>query len=999
MKNKVVNKHILKAISIGLAATIAMTPVTALAAEGDTDDGDGTGSSENAKKASEENQNFAATNEAVSAADSAIDTASKSTGAVAKDIHSGENAVKAGELNDYTTSTEEDLAQKVIDASNAITEVGENGQTALDTADDALDSAADNIESAAAADLAADAAVDAAGTASDTMDAAIDGEDGMNAIVEEADEALTAKIAEINNASTIAEANAAYAEAEQIVDDATADFNAKLAAYNEAKAAYEAALTQIETQQALYENMLTAAEGDLDAAKAALETAKNQADALKNAVDAAETEIKNSDAVKIASLEAEIDTNLSWTLQDDLFSTILSSYYLPKLGINNATIEKVKDNSDHQGNYFTATFVDENGNTVTKYYNYRRVDDNNNNKAIEIFEKREVEIAASKGEASFDESDYYSYVDSQGKTQKVDKAKFEELKESDSLQEIDGTYYYLNNETSTDTKVTEGTQEDGSDVSIDKDSEKVTYKLDEQGNVVKVVTADTTTVTYTDKTLTGEATYTTKAAAKTAGEAAAKAAMDGDDKDEEVTVTKAETYTATATFIPVFSTTIKVNADEWAGSASGAIKDQYNDEIDNFDSSSVNIVSTSGTKNLTANKNKDVWGDYDRYRVSGTIDVTYEKVEKEKVSLSTLNALLSSVGLSNAKEVSEDAVQAAIEAAGGILLNYSWFNWDLKTATVTYIAGQSVSATGSTKEEAESNLSAAIAAKLNELGASSSANVKKNEATLTDTKYGYTVTYKEGTSTVTEDAVISTTTYADANAVKGNVIQNYNFYGDLNGNNKNILLNTADDEDYRSYVDTAAALNEKYQALAKKAATAQSDVAKAQEAVDAIQLQIDALQAQDKTTRDADALAALQAALEQAEADKDAAQEKLDDLINRLQEAEDARDQRVAELTPAPATNDGGTTGTTTVADDGAAFVALAATPAVLGATRVVDTADEDDAAVLGANREQDGAAVLGEKRSRSTGDAGMAANAVAAMLGLIGAGALASKKKKPDEE
>ena len=914
MRKNIGNDKVIRAMVIGISAMLASSaPLTALAAEGD----EGTGNTE-PKTGGEDTTSSTVCDKAQAAADTAqdaVDTAEGSAKTVKDDVKENVVAGEAGLNKDG-----KDLAQNVIDAAGKVENASvENGtplagaETDITNADIELGKAETNDGlSNNAYDKADDAAEKAAEIAEDVNDAM----NKANATVDE-------KIDAIENATSIADANAAYSELEETANKAQEDFDAKLDAYNAAKDAYDKAVKEIEDYEAAYNAAINNADENAAAAQAKLAEAKKNAAALEAAVAAAKDAVDASaaDAMVIAEKEelTQNDGGLNWRNEDQLFIAIMEKYYLPeKLGIAGAKVTRIQGKDNNEYNYFTAEYV-ENGETKVKYYNFKM--DGNSKDDIVIFEKREVEIFGGAADR---------YVDKDGNL--IDTAAGVE---AGTIVGVNDEYLIKNDATKSETLVSDsevtGTSKE--DIFVDEDNAKESWKLDEEGNLVKTVTADVTTITYTDATFTSDKSYATDAERDKA--AADKKAELEEATGKDATITETETYVATGTYIPAFTETIDINVRmDFKSSKNEAIKDAKEEILDANDikkgslefwdkdledqgyyllkdANGNDLISFS---NMKAEVVKDRKFLDDDYQVTGTATVTYAKIEKETISQSTLGAIWNDLKAFFGKgdttnEQLEAAARQAVEAEGGIFIGAEWAEGKYDKATIRYVKGYKVETDAyNSKEDAQNALSNLIntsATNATETKRDTNNSIERVaydvQNTGIKTNYSYTVDYLEKASeTTVKNKTVATETYGNAEKLTGEIIQNKNY---LDGK----ILLTQQDKDYRAFVDDAKALTGKYDRLLQEAKQANADVATAQKQVDALKAAIEDLKG--KSSNKAK-LADLEDKLAAAEANWDKAKENLSTILNKLEGAGVTLEDVINRLTPP--TTPGGEDGTTT---------------------------------------------------------------------------------------
>lgn len=779
-------------------------------------------------------------------------------------------------------STGKDLSDAVKEAADAVDGTNfDDADTDIDNADTQLD-IAENKDSMAGteADKADQAADEANQAAADADQIAEDTE----AVVDEKTDA-------IENASSTEEAENAYNEMQSAVSAAQADFDAKLAEYDAAKAAAQAAADKVAEYEQAYQTAVANADANAQAAADELAAAKAEAQALEEAVAAAKAAVDESvaGALEIKQLEDENNTtSLNWRSEDKLFIAMMKNYYLPEiLNIHGASVERIQGKDNNEYNYFLVKYVDDNGEQQTAYYNFKlegRTHD------VVVFEKREVEV---KGNASKTPD---QYVDEDNNV--ITKDELAAGLADGTYVDVDNTYYEKNAVTESETLVEDSTVTGTSttDVSVDETTKQESYKVDADGNLVKEITADVTTITYTGNTFTSEDSYATEAERDEAA-ALKKAELEANGKDATVVDTEDTTYTASGTYIPAFEAKIDIkktetvwnnsDAQEKADAIADAKAETERDIKRDLEREDYYILKTEySDMNATQVKDYDLLKE--TYEVTGSVTVTYAKVTKEKIDYSFLQEL---GYIFTGKNGLETAAKKWVEDNGGIYVGSSWFNWDLKTATVSYVAGQkAANATAGTQEAAEAALSQTIADQMAQTQAQGYQGAKAvaygiNTNVTSKTEYSYAVNYLEKSGETTENKVIARDIYGDAEVITGEIIQNLNYL------NRVILL-TQHDTDYRNFVDGAAQLAADYARLLQEAEAANADVAAAQAKVQALQDEIAALQAKGSNLD----LDGLNAKLSRAEAALQAAQDKWDELMDKVQDAEETYGRVLDEL-------------------------------------------------------------------------------------------------------
>ena len=946
MRKNSKNEKVIRAMAIGISAMLmASSPLTALAAEGEGNSSEGN-----------EDKNITVTPEAgvcdqaeaaAKDADKAVEGAEKSAADVKAEVV---DKVAAGDVKD---AEGKDLSQDILDANAKVEDKTVEDGSSLKDAESAVENADTALGVAEANDKLSDAelnkAADAAANAGQT---AADAKDAMQA----AQNKVNGQIENIKGAASITDANAAYEEVKTTVDQAQADFDAKLGEYNTAKTAYEEAAQKVADYEKAYEEAVNSADANAAAAAAELEAAKTNAEALAKALEAAKGAVDTSaaGALDIADKEAltQGDNGLNWKNEDQLFISIMQNYYLPevqKITADDIKVVRRQGEDNNTKNYFEVTYTDENGNKQTKFYNYVMDDKQTSKDNIVIFEKRIEEVNWKTAQ----ETNPDQYVKENGDTITV--SEVEKGLKDGTIIAVDGKKVIKNDGTES-IIISDNNQktENGEvDTDVNEATEKESWKLDENGNLIKTVTADVTTITYTDAKFTSTEQYQTEAERDAAAAAKEKDLKDAAGKDVTVTGTEKTdyTYTGNGTYIPTFTKTVNVKDEEveWKHTdkktdygvrteeeavakvtkeQEKALSNKINDDDDLY------LIGVSSDLKVTG-YTEDHWYDDSDFLVSGTVSATYAKVTKKTVNQSTFGSLWNDIkalfgkGEATNKKL-EDAARKAVEADGGIFVSANWDDWKLGKATIRYVAGVSVKTDEKTSaEEAQNAVQDAALAQAKASGATGVYNVKTTDTdTIAHTSYSYEIDYLEKTGETTTNTAVRTETYENAEVLTGQIIQNLNY---IQGN----IKLTQKDTEYRKFVDDAKALTQKYQKLLQDAQDAQKDVETAQAKVNELKAEIEALKS--NRTSNLGALKELEGKLAVAEQNKKDAEDTLKEILGSLDEAGGELDKVIERLTPAPtpgtpAGGEGETGDAGDTEEGGAGEAATVVTPVALAA-------------------------------------------------------------------
>lgn len=718
----------------------------------------------------------------------------------------------------------------------------------------------------------------------------------------------------------------------------------------------ESAVENADTTLGVAEANDKLSDAELNKAATELKAAQENAEALAKALEAAKSAVDTSaaGAMDIADKEAltQGDQGLNWKNEDQLFISIMQNYYLPevqKITADDIKVVRRQGEDNNTKNYFEVTYTDENGNKQTKFYNYVMDDKQTSKDNIVIFEKRIEEVNWKTAQ----ETNPDQYVKENGDTITV--SEVEKGLKDGTIIAVDGKKVIKNDGTES-IIISDNNQktENGEvDTDVNEATEKESWKLDENGNLIKTVTADVTTITYTDAKFTSTEQYQTEAERDAAAAAKEKDLKDAAGKDVTVTGTEKTdyTYTGNGTYIPTFTKTVNVKDEEveWKHTdkktdygvrteeeavakvtkeQEKALSNKINDDDDLY------LIGVSSDLKVTG-YTEDHWYDDSDFLVSGTVSATYAKVTKKTVDQSTFGSLWNDIkalfgnGEATNKKL-EDAARKAVEADGGIFVSANWDDWKFGKATIRYVAGVSVKTDEkTTAADAQNAVQDAALAQANASGATGVYNVKTTDTdTIAHTSYSYEIDYLEKTGETTTNTAVRTETYANAEVLTGQIIQNLNY---IQGN----IKLTQKDTEYRKFVDDAKALTQKYQKLLQDAQDAQKDVETAQAKVNELKAEIEALKS--NRTSNLGALKELEGKLAVAEQNKKDAEDTLKEILGSLDEAGGELDKVIDRLTPAPtpgtpAGGEGETGGAGDTEEGGAGEAATVVTPVALAA-------------------------------------------------------------------
>ncbi|MBO4678046.1 MAG: hypothetical protein J5626_00090 [Lachnospiraceae bacterium] len=949
------NKQIIKALSVGISASMLLQPVSAMAAEIDTPAP--TPVTEEKEEANSTSDYVAAEATAVSA-DEAVETAIEASHDVINEVEADKADVTAEVIaasvsyNEVLASTEEELAKNCDDAKADVS---------------GMDDQASII--AAATVSGNNAAVSANDAADDVSANAIAGAqiaDAAYQAVKDVSDNLPAKEKALEEADTTEEAVAIYSEilkdvsgADYAVEKAAKDFaevekayNAAKDVYTEKQAAYAAAQSALNNAINEFNSLKAAGLGETVDAQTSLDLLYAEAERLEAETQSAYDEFVKAGYGLIALREKEAGdyvggkkemTNAMWPrLLDPLFDAVIRYYYVPDMlegtEVKSAVWTKFDDDSL---NYCTLVYVDKDGQEKTQILNYRLAN-SNKNEGFVIFEKtaylvysetdfNEDEIAALKG-GDVVYKDGYAVVYNADNDQYV--------------------VYNANEETAVPVKSATLVEEANVDIDLADvtenteivdiaDKEEVSYQYDvSTGNVVKVVTAEVTRTTFTGKSLSAsEVNNDTEDAAKAAyaaeikriireeleeGESIVIAGKEYsleniDDVDTDLpgyeSVKQASGYNVSGTYCEKFTKTVPVS-----GSVSGrfyAPSDEYVESVyeqaalaigeetaEDYEFGRVYWSWRNGLSvqreftyvDTTVEEATITNGRRNTKNYSGAVSVSYAQVSSMTVSEDWLFLKFF--------DIDEDKIEAQFKAEGKEYLGMRLVDGTLNQYTIYYVdAKKAENVTVEATNETE-----ALAAFKEANGGKTYNEQLTFEANY---KYGYAelAYFIQKVNKNTE--IISTSEWAEilgnANLEYRNdkfdqgdiILAEYDYtdkrdYVTDAGEDKNLTEEqAAQTADFRNKVDNAARIANEYQEILKKAKSAEEAIAEAKRRVAVLNEQIDALLARGQL----DGLKALEGDLKDAKEKLEKAIKIKEELDEKLDEIEEKLEEKIEELT------------------------------------------------------------------------------------------------------
>lgn len=947
---KKASKNVIRSLSVGLAAMMALsTPIAAFA-----EDADGQNSSETTP---EESTTTVTTQK--SAADQVKEIQQSDA---AQNVKTDTTAAKDAVNTAVDTILKDDSGadQTTKDAAGVLDATANGtfeGGTDVNVAEEIVDKTMDRIKDASDAAADTDAALDKADKKADEANTIAD---DAKKEQQEAQDAFDKAQAGIDSATDIEEAKNAYNQAAGIVGDAQKAYETAKAAYDSKVAEYNTALDELKAAQAAYDTAVAEASTEAAAAAANLAAVQEKAKALQEAAEEAKTAIPEltdaqKAALEIIALEKERagDTSTNWRKEDELFKVILKNYYIPELAKGELVDCKWTWNRNDNKNYCEVTYKDVAGDTQTVYLNYKLNDTRDD---LVIFEKAEevvsYDVKGTDGSLAFNINAENFPADKLQNDQ--DTAVYENNGVVYTIVNIGGQFYVVDS-ASKDVEVNNNYNSEQYETSGEK---KTTYSVDENGKLVKTVKQNVSEITYTKADLSSGKTYDSVEAAEK-DLADKKAALKDGDKDVETSMSATATADVTVSQKTTFTTTIdlskivvemkKINNDNdkyEKKNAEIAAKELFakftnKEALENLLGGDYKIesINTDNAKVNAVDKYKNTsgrwvdWGaDSAAYKnvFSGTIVITYSQTVTAKANAveSKTNAVnaADNKNLEELKDQAYDAAKADAEKLlGDAVSQNKKIKDNLKTGEL-HINGY---------EGWNGKHNSNVAIKIHYADDTFTEGKKTTDQAVVDEKnssttlsVSYTGTYQQknskdlGAQTVETQKYNQTAKAEEKTAYTSN--KYYDEYKKTGEINEGIWLTGKDDnrfpghESLKSFYDFKDAALKAEAERAEKVAKADAIIDAAKNAVEKVdKAKADADSLKDKLTAllasqnyTADQVKELEGQISAAEIKLKEAEDMAKDLTDKLGIAGETLADKITELTPAPAPGEGGSTTT-----------------------------------------------------------------------------------------
>jgi len=914
MKKTLINKKIIKALTIGLSLALSTESMTVMAAEDTTpitnNDNEEAVNSKMEEKTDEAYINIKkGEGEALEAIDQAQTVPSESVQETKEELEA--------EM-DYNIERKIDAPE--VDVRKAYG-VSKNAEGFAIIAENKAESA----------ELQADITKEKVEDATDLVNQAKDLTDKANKKVEDTEKILDASSSVLEKISNEVELNQIYSDAsaavsnmnktveetEKELNNIKEKFDKDKAAYNEAVSAYTSLKSQFENAQDNFELNKDVAGIQANEAEDRLEDLISKTADLETAARKAKEDYLASGMGYVQALENSIATKLNNNQSvnftgkgsyAELFDSIVEFYYVPQMlegefvniewhrySGNYTYADGTKSTQGDVLNYCTVTYLDKEGNTVQKNLNYKIANGNRTNDAkwpgIVIFEKTEHN-ALDNVELTTEELNTLNSTNSLEKNGiKYIKENNEYFKVAESGQE---KVYFTEETTTTTQKNFIG-------------EEKISYAF-ENGKLIKTVQRDVSTTTYTGASLSATSSYDDEEQAQTAYKQELQKKIDALGDNDFIIINNKEFKKGDIADLTGYESTSKTTY-----SISGTFSEKYTDTMNRY---SDKYVFSNGTYLLGIGEQHD-YDEIAHYAENNKVIVEYAKVTKtNSASYSWLHDAI--IGCGDDKEKLEKSLTEKFAKEGKIYVGIDPTDWNIGSASVYIIDAKSLSidVIADDEETAKNEFSIKATEKINPNAKLYNVKTSVNATTAYSFK---TLNYLVKNVLIEKDKIVAQTIYNTdkVNLVKeyrndnwytGNIIlltqdkaegMDYKTDGKQPYNKDSMISDNAETQatrNFRDAVEFASDLAQKYQDIADKAKAANEDFIKAKQNVKDLQIAISKMKANSSIDKDITDFGDLENQLKQALKDFEITKNKKDELNKKLADIKKTLDEKIKEI-------------------------------------------------------------------------------------------------------
>ena len=914
IKNKLIHKNIIKALSIGLSFAMVAQPITAMAAEDNNDNQ----SNANSSTIEEEND---ITDEAEDKANNILvevktaENTAKDATEPAKNVPS-ETVKNAGSILDNgieIQNLEKNIADAITDLNlaedfdNIAKDKAEKAEEQITIANESADKASELVEQAEKIVSDTQEVVDETKAIINNSSTAINNSNSVN----EANQIY-------NNAETaVSNANTTVNEAEQKLTEINNNFKDVKDTYNEAVDKFNELNGEFNTAETGFDGKKTDASNGVAGAGTGINKIVTKAEDLEAAALQAKEEVENSGIAYIKNLEDAIINKLAEGKNipfkgegsyAEFVDAIVKYYYVPEMlegEFINAEWHRfsgdyVYDNNEAKStkgdvlNYCVITYKDIEGNEHQKILNYKIANSNKTNDAnwpgVVIFEKTEHDVL-----------DHHDVT-----LEDLEALENNEIltKKNDSYIKNEESYYKLSKESTTETLIEENEN-------VEIVGEDKTEYVFENDKLVKIVKNDIVETTFTGASLDAqEACLEDEKSAEDAYKAELQRKINALEEGETLLIGEIEFTKDSIADLTGYSKTEKTSY-----SASGTFSEKFIDKVKKYTDK---YEFTNGTYLLGIGENHNT-DEITHYNEDDKVIIEYAKVTKvNNANYSWLYDAIISWG--NDKDTLEKKLTEKFAAEGKIFVGIDPTNWSIGTADVFIIDAQELATefSAETEEEAEEAFYTEAEKHLSENAQLYNVNV----LTKATTTYGYSaLDYYIKKVFLKQNEIISTETfdltqvnleteYRNDNWYTGDVIlltqekevgMDYKTDGKQSYNKNDMMLNEEKSQitkDFRDTLQAAEDLAKQYQVIAEKAKEAQDKFKEAKKNVDILKNIIDNIETtasinSELTDFDENLEIKLTEALNKFEQIK----KDRDDLVNKLTDLKNQLNNKISDLT------------------------------------------------------------------------------------------------------
>lgn len=369
-RNSMKKDKIISAITIGISAMMALNVPMVAFAEGEETPSENNTPSENIEQSATE-----APSEVQEAGQQVAEQAQETTAAI-NDAVSNADAMMTELTETVDAEDGGTIAEPYVEALASEVEEASNDQIVEDIQEttSAIEEVVAEVEVAVEqSEIVQETATQAVEAVDDIVTTA----DNMTGLVEDTEEKAEELIQTIENTEDPDEALETYSELQELVVQTQETVELQQQHIEEMTEKYTDAKQKLLDAEQNYEDAIQNAEGNIDEVAEQLELAQQEVAEIESALEDAQEKLEYEQKAAETLNNAQLKN--TWDSQKAYMKLLVVNYIIPQMEGEeidpNSVVIGRPDGFDTQDcNYYTFTYTDSNGDQVTRYFNYDRVD-------------------------------------------------------------------------------------------------------------------------------------------------------------------------------------------------------------------------------------------------------------------------------------------------------------------------------------------------------------------------------------------------------------------------------------------------------------------------------------------------------------------------------------------------------------------------------------------------------------------------------------------------